>query len=93
MLLSTACNERPRIVLPPAELATCADGPRAPSLPVIPWGSALEAVTGADAVAILKPVMQARDKATLDYILAGRSAWGDCRAKVNGVRAWSQRVR
>lgn len=29
-----------------------------------------------------------RDALTLDYVLALRSAWGDCRAKVAGVRAW-----
>lgn len=29
-----------------------------------------------------------RDRLTLDYILSLRSAWGDCRAKVDGVRAW-----
>lgn len=30
-----------------------------------------------------------RDRMTLDYVLALRSAWGDCRAKVDGVRAWA----
>jgi len=25
---------------------------------------------------------------TLDYILSFRSAWGDCRAKIDGLRAW-----
>ena len=29
-----------------------------------------------------------RDSLTLDYLLAMRSAWGDCRAKVDGLRAW-----
>ena len=29
-----------------------------------------------------------RDRLTLDYILSLRSAWGDCRAKVDGLRAW-----
>lgn len=29
-----------------------------------------------------------RDAMTLDYVLALRSAWGDCFAKVAGVRAW-----
>lgn len=33
-----------------------------------------------------------RDALTLDYILALRSAWGDCFAKVAGVRAWADRV-
>lgn len=31
-----------------------------------------------------------RDVLTLDYILGLRSAWGDCAAKVSGVRAWSE---
>lgn len=30
-----------------------------------------------------------RDRLTLDYILAFRSAWGDCRSKVDGIKAWS----
>lgn len=34
--------------------------------------------------------MQAlRDQMMLAYVLAFRSAWGDCRAKVEGLRAWS----
>ena len=33
-----------------------------------------------------------RDRLTLDYILGLRSAWGDCRAKVDGARAWNERV-
>lgn len=32
----------------------------------------------------------ARDRMTLEYILALRAAWGDCAAKVSGVRAWSE---
>lgn len=34
-----------------------------------------------------------RDRLTLDYILSLRSAWGDCRAKVDGARAWNERVK
>ena len=30
-----------------------------------------------------------RDRMTLDYVLALRSAWGDCASKVAGVRAWA----
>jgi len=30
-----------------------------------------------------------RDRLTLAYILALRSAWGDCAAKVAGIGAWS----
>lgn len=28
-----------------------------------------------------------RDALTLDYILGLRAAWGDCRAKIDGIRA------
>lgn len=31
-----------------------------------------------------------RDRLTLDYLLGLRSAWGDCRSKVDGIRAWSE---
>lgn len=31
-----------------------------------------------------------RDLMTLDYVLALRSAWGDCRAKVDGLRVWRE---
>lgn len=30
-----------------------------------------------------------RDALTLEYLLALRSAWGDCFAKVAGVKAWA----
>lgn len=30
-----------------------------------------------------------RDRLTLDYILGLRSAWGDCKSKVAGIKAWS----
>lgn len=33
-----------------------------------------------------------RDRLTLDYILGLRSAWGDCKSKVDGLRAWMERV-
>lgn len=79
ILLGMACaacgTERPRIALPPAELATCADEPQAPDLPR-PDGSA--------------EVQRVRDLLTLTYALALRGAWGDCRAKVDGLRAWRE---
>jgi hypothetical protein len=31
-----------------------------------------------------------RDRLTLAYILGLRSAYGDCRSKVDGLRAWSE---
>lgn len=30
-----------------------------------------------------------RDRLTLDYILGLRSAYGDCKSKVAGIKAWS----
>lgn len=30
-----------------------------------------------------------RDAMMLDYVLGMRDAWGDCRAKLAGVRAWA----
>jgi hypothetical protein len=29
---------------------------------------------------------------TLDYVLGLRAAWGDCRAKVDGIKAWRDRA-
>lgn len=58
-------------MLPPAELATCADEPRAPNLPG-------------------KDQQVERDRLTLEYILGLRAAWGDCRAKVDGLKAWQE---
>jgi len=72
----TACGtERVRVAKPPVELTVCAAEPAAPDLP---------AKDGTDAVQIV------RDRMTLDYLLALRSAWGDCAAKVAGVKAWSE---
>ena len=79
-LALTACTkeQRPRIVLPPADLAVCASEPDVPALPVQDW-------TGIDAA---KATQLLRDTMMLDYVLALRSAWGDCRAKVDGLAAW-----
>lgn len=33
-----------------------------------------------------------RDMLMLDYVLALRSAWGDCSSKVAGVRAWADEM-
>lgn len=37
-----------------------------------------------------RDAQDARDRLTLDYLLAMRSAWGDCRAKVDGLREWRE---
>lgn len=31
-----------------------------------------------------------RDTMTLGYILGLRSAWGDCKAQLDGLRAWNE---
>jgi len=77
-LLNAACTpQRVRTALPPADLLTCADEPQAPSIP---------SRDGTDATQF------ERDRMTLAYILGLRSAWGDCAAKVAGVRAWAGEV-
>ena len=76
-LALTACAPtRVRLSPLPAELTTCADEPGAPALPP---------VTGPEAQAM-------RDLLMLDYVLAWRSAWGDCRAKVDGAKAWNAAI-
>lgn len=34
-----------------------------------------------------------RDALTLDYILTLRSAWGDCKSRVQGLAAWLEAAR
>lgn len=71
-----ACGkERVRLVLPPADLATCAAEPLAPDLP---------ARDGSEAEQL------ERDRTTLGFILDLRSAYGDCAAKVAGLKAWRE---
>lgn len=75
VLCLTACNTpRPRIVKPPVELQTCAAEPAAPNLPER---------DGTDETQIR------RDTMVLEYVLNLRSAYGDCLAKVAGIKAWS----
>ena len=76
-LLMSACDHHVRIATPPPEYLTCAGEPMAPSLPERDGTVATEV---------------ARDIATLGYVLGLRSAWGDCAAKVAGVRAWAAGV-
>ena len=75
MALTACTTERPRIARPPADLTVCAAEPASPDLP---------AKDGTDAVQLV------RDRMVLDYVLAMRSAWGDCAAKVAGIKAWSE---
>lgn len=76
-----SCGTTPRVELvkPPAALTECAGEPVAPDLAPVDWST----------VATARPSQQARDLAMLGYVLALRSAWGDCSADVAGVKAWS----
>lgn len=79
-----ACGQpKPVVLQPPPALLSCKDEPTPPTLPEQDWTAAIE---------IIKEVQLIRDELTLDYILKQRSAWGDCRSKVDGVRAWSAEV-
>ena len=81
LLFLTACGgERVAVVKPPVELTTCADEPAAPALPIVDWSS----------VETARPIQAMRDAMTLSYVLAMRSAWGDCKSRVDGVKAWSE---
>lgn len=73
-LLLSGCDPHIRVATPPAHLLTCADEPPAPLLPERDGTVTTEV---------------ARDVMTLGYVLGLRSAWGDCAAKVAGVRAWA----
>lgn len=33
-----------------------------------------------------------RDRLVLDYILSLRSAWGDCKARVDSLRVWREKM-
>lgn len=74
-LALAACALRPVTVLPPVELTECASEPLAPELPPR---------DGTDAAQLV------RDQMTLVYILALRSAFGDCAADVAALKAWRQ---
>lgn len=63
--------------LPPAEYLTCADEPLAPDLPPRDGTTATEV---------------ARDVMTLGYVLAFRTAFGDCKGDLAAVKAWAERV-
>lgn len=63
----------PTLILPPADLAECAEEP-AP--PVIPERDGTEAT------------QRQRDVLMLEGYLRLREAYGDCKAKVDGLKAW-----
>lgn len=83
VLALTGCGQdRPRITPLPPELTECADEPDAPALSAQDWSS-VEAAMAAQKV---------RDDVTLEYLLTLRSAFGDCKAKVAGAKAWNGRI-
>lgn len=93
LLTLTACAPGPvRLATPPVELQHCQDEPTAPDLEAMPWEAAKAAATALEAVDMLFPVFKQRGQDTLDYVLASRKAGGDCRAKVDGVKAWAAEV-
>jgi len=83
LLLSAGCGEKVRIEPLPVTLQSCADEPVAPNLAAVDWTSLAAAREG----------QKVRDLQMVDYVLAWRSAWGDCKAKVAGGKAWSEKVK
>lgn len=81
-LLSSACAPGPvRLASIPEELTVCDDEPQAPELPEQDWGATL---------AVAEAIQRVRDIATLGYVLSLRSAYGSCRADVDGAKAWNE---
>lgn len=80
-LVSTGCASTATVrpVPLPAELTACADEPAVPELPQVDWSSLPAA----------RPLQLARDRLTLDFVLALRRAGADCRARVAGAKAWN----
>ena len=77
-----ACETRVETLKPPADLLHCAGEATPPDLAPVPWslGNLTE----------IQRVQAERDRQTFEYILAERSAGGDCRGKLKGVKAWAQ---
>lgn len=75
-----ACETRVETLKPPPGLLDCADEATPPDLAPVPWS--LGNLT------VIQRVQAERDRQAFEYILAERSAGGDCRAKVKGVKAW-----
>lgn len=75
--LAACGNPQPVLIVPPADLATCADEP---SPPVLPERDGTE------------ETQRARDVLMLDGYLNLRTAYGDCKSKVNGLAAWIERA-
>lgn len=75
-----ACGTRVETPKPPANLLDCAEEATPPDLAPVPWslGNLTE----------IQRVQAERDRQTFEYILADRSAGGDCRGKLRGVKTW-----
>lgn len=97
VLALAACGQpEPVLILPPAELATCADEPAAPDLVEWAWAQKVEAAAVAStpreaaetAIELARFTALKRDEMMLEAYLMLRSALGDCKAKVDGLAAW-----
>lgn len=89
----TACNPPVRIAPPPPELLECADEPDKPDLKPYDWdGIEAAAQTVREAVAMARVMVTARDQPEFEYLLAMRSAYGDCKAKNAGLKVRADRV-
>ena len=75
ILLAGCTKEVPVSILPPPELATCADMPESPNIPSRDGTSETQRV---------------RDQLTLDYVLGLRTAYGSCRSKVDALKVWRE---
>ena len=78
----SACNPQVRLATPPPQYLECADWPKSPDLPAQTW---LDLETARARAA-------QRDALVLTYIQAGFAAHADCKSKVAGVAAWSDKV-
>lgn len=94
----TACGATPRaeFIPPPLALQSCASDPSIPDVPAYEWakiafiaGQEPSPQAAADKFTELARLMtEDRGEIELQFILALRSAGGDCRAKVKGLKAW-----
>lgn len=82
LLAASACTPQTRLATPPPERLVCADEPQPPDLPPVDWAS----------VETARPVQLQRDITIFDYVLAFRTALGDCKGNLAYVAAWAREV-
>lgn len=70
-------------------LSVSACGPKVLAVAVKPPADLLTCA-GEPLAPILPPPGIERDRIVTDWLLAYRTAWGDCSAKVLGIRAWAE---